>query len=311
MRAMKVEPAAPKPERQRAPDGKFAPTAPQFPTPQQAQPVVQRPPMPKSLKLELQPHWDTAPEPLLAAINQREQDYEKGVTPLKEKAKQADEVLNEFRPYEMLLKMENTTPSKAIGPLLQTAAILRTGTPAQKAHAVATTMRQFGIPIEHIQSILSGNGPPQPALDPQYSQLHQQVQQLTQAQQQQSEMRINRAITEFSGNPENKHFEAVQDRMAAFLSNPDTLPGFDPGMSEAERLRLAYDTSIYADPTVRAQVLAEQQAAQQQTQQASQQVVRAKQAAVQIKGSPAAGPAPKADPKDRRAVLANAFSRFR
>ncbi len=311
MRAMKVEPVAPKPERQRGPDGKFATTSPQFPTPQQAQPIAQRPPMPKSLKLELQPHWDTAPEPLLAAINQREADYEKGVTPLKEKAKQADDLLSEFRPYEMLLKMENTTPQAAIGPLLQTAAILRTGTPAQKAHAVATTMRQFGIPLEHIQSILSGNAPPQPALDPQISQLHQQVQQLTQFQQQQQQARANRAISDFSADPAHKHFDAVAEHMTSLLRNPSVIPGFNDDMSEPEKLKLAYDTAIYANPEVRQLVLAEQQAAATVTQRTTQQVAQAKQAAVQVKGSPAAGPPPKADPTNRRAVLANAFSRFR
>src|SRR6185369_11363430 len=112
--------------------GRFAgPPAPQFPTPQ----AIQRPEMPKSLKKEVEAHWNTAPVELVSEFHRREQDYEKGLQPLRMKAQEADELLNEFKPYEMLLKMEGATPRQAIGSLLQTAAILRTGTPAQKAQA--------------------------------------------------------------------------------------------------------------------------------------------------------------------------------
>src|SRR5881296_748735 len=43
-----------------------------------------RPSMPKSLRKELEAHWNTAHPELAAAIHQRELDYEKGVQPLKE-----------------------------------------------------------------------------------------------------------------------------------------------------------------------------------------------------------------------------------
>src|SRR5262245_40850649 len=52
-----------------------------------AAPVPPRPAMPKSLRLELQPHWDAAPDELRNAIIEREAAGEKGIAPLKDKAR--------------------------------------------------------------------------------------------------------------------------------------------------------------------------------------------------------------------------------
>ena len=290
--------------------GKFAPSDPaaasplpdsQFPTPQASSPKP--PAMPKSLRLELQPHWEKTPAELQAAINQREADYEKGVLPLKEKARQADELLNELRPYEMLMRAENTTAPKVIGSLLQTAAILRTGSPVQKAYAVAQTMRQFGIPIEHLQQVLSGNAPPQPQHDPQYQQLAQQVQQLTAAQQQQQEKRANSAISKFAADPKHKHFDAVSERMLTLLQNPAVMGQEVGDMSEDEKLTAAYETACRLDPAIHQQMLTEQQQAMIDADRAKTQVAQARNAAVQVKGSPSAGPSAKPNPKDRPEVI--------
>lgn len=292
-------------------NGKFA-GAPQFPKPPAgtdpgadapAKPPVSRPSMPKSLKLELQPHWDAAPLDLLNAVIERETNYEKGVVPLKEKARQADDLLNEFKPYEMLLRMENVTPQQAIAPLLQTAAILRTGSPVQKAQAVAQTMRQFGISLEHVQQMLSGNAPPQPVHDPQFSQLAQQVEQLKAQQQQQSDAHVQSTLSAFKAS--HKHYDAVRPQMAAFVAHPESLGVNLEGMDEGQLLQAAYDAACYANPGVRQQMLAEQQAKEL----AERQVTQAKNAAVQVTGAPNSGPAPPINPQDRRAILEAQFNR--
>lgn len=294
-------------------NGKFA-GPPKFPVPPAAKspeavppaaPVVapQRPEMPKSLKKELQAHWEAAHPELAAAIHQRELDYEKGVMPLKEKAKLADELMAEFQPYDMMMRAENVTPKAAISEFMRLSALLRTGSPVHKAQTVAGFMRQFGIPLEHVQQMLtSGTAPPQPTQDPQVSQLAQQVEQLKALQEQQSLARVQKEIESFAADPEHKHFAAVQPQMVLLLNAMKE----DPEMAhkpEREKLEAAYQAAIYADPQIRQQILAEQQAKQR----TEQQIADARNAAVQVTGAPSAGPAPPVNPKDRLALLRNQF----
>jgi hypothetical protein len=283
--------------------------APKFPTPDSKQtdkPVVQAPDMPKSLKLEMKAHWEKAPPELRQAIAQREADFERGINTYKSRDAEAKAITDLFQPYEWMLRNENATPATAIAPLLQTAALLRTGTPQQKSQAVAQMIQQFQIPLDQVASHF--NGQPQPQ-DNHYNQLAQQVQQLTQhitqsqyEAQKQNENRALSVIQQFAADPANAHFEAVQDRMLTLLQAPHILG--DTGlMSEREKLQLAYDTAIRLDPAISQQMFAQQQ----QNLQAQSQAQRAKAAAVQIKGAPSAGLTTALNQTDRRAVIANAL----
>lgn len=287
--------------------GKFAPGAPAIPV-APAEPDL---PMPKDLKKEVEAHWKTAAKELKEAVIQRHADYEKGVSQWKPRAEQADALLNEFKPYEWILKNEGTTPQAAIAPLLQTAAILRTGTPVQKAQAVAVTMRQFGIPIEHIQQLL-GQAQHGALLDPQYNQLAQEVQSLRQAQQSQEQAREQRTMTvieQFASDAANVHFSKLQPQMLALLQTPQLLGPDAQYMSEPEKLKRAYEVALRLDPELAAQALAQQQAEtlRQQREKAQAAVNTAKAAAVQVKGAPGSPLQASVNPTDRRSVIANAL----
>ena len=282
--------------------------APKFPTPdsKQEKPAVQAPDMPKSLKLEMKAHWEKAPPELRQAIAQREVDFERGINNYKSRDAEAKAITDLFQPYEWMLRNENATPATAIAPLLQTAALLRTGTPQQKSQAVAQMIQQFQIPLDQVASHF--NGQPQPQ-DNHYNQLAQQVQQLTQhitqsqyEAQKQNESRALSVIQQFAADPANAHFEAVQDRMLTLLQAPHIL-GDTVNMSEREKLQLAYETAIRLDPAISQQMFAQQQ----QNLQAQNQTQRAKAAAVQIKGAPSAGLTTALNQTDRRAVIANAL----
>lgn len=289
--------------------GKFvgAPVQPPTAQPAVAPPPTPRPEMPKSLKLELKQHWEAAHPELAAAIHQRELDYEKGVMPLKEKARLADELTNEFRPYEPLLRAQGATPTTAIRSLLQTSAIFHTGSPVQKASAVAQLMRQFAISPEHVQQVLSGNAPPQPGLDPQSvaSLVQQQVQQALSQQHQLEQDQLATSATErFLADANNKFADKVADDMLVLLSS-QKFHDMTLGKSHAEKLREAYDRACWLNPEVRSQIQAEQQAKELTERQAKQtaQVTQARNAAVQVSGAPSSGPAPPVDPNDLREVV--------
>ena len=286
--------------------GKFAP---KFPTAEtQAPQMAARAEMPKSLRLELKEHWEKAPAELQQAFAQRDADYEKGISTYKQRDAEARAVTEQFAPYEWILRNENTTPAQAIGPLLQTAALLRTGTPQQKSQAVAQMIQQFQIPLEQVAAYFGGEAPPQQQ-DSHYNQLAQQVQQLTQhitqsqyEAQKQNENRALSVIQQFAGDPANAHFEAVQDRMLSLLQAPQVL-GDISHMSEREKLQVAYDTAVRLDPQLAQNLYAQQL----QSYAAQNQVQKAKQAAVQVRGAPGAAISGAVNQMDRRAVIANAL----
>ena len=287
--------------------GKFAS---KFPTDQSQAPNTPDKPrvdMPKSLRLELKDHWEKAPPELQQAFAQRDADYEKGITGYKTRDAEARAITEQFAPYEWILRNEGSTPAQAIAPLLQTAALLRTGTPAQKSQAVAHMIQQFQIPLDQISAHFGGNAPVQQ--DSHYNDLAQQVQQLTQhiTQQQYQAQKTNEnralsVIQQFAGDPANMHFEAVSDRMLQLLQAPQVL-GDTSQMSEREKLQLAYDTAVRLDPQLAQSLYAQQQ----QQAQASAQVQRARTAAVSVRGAPGGSVNPAINQHDRRAVIANAL----
>ena len=290
--------------------GKFAS---KFPTDESQAPNTPEKPrvdMPKSLRLELKDHWEKAPPELQQAFAQRDADYEKGITQYKTRDAEARAITEQFAPYEWILRNEGTTPAQAIAPLLQTAALLRTGTPAQKSQAVAHMIQQFQIPIDQVSAHLGGAAPVQQ--DSHYNDLAQQVQQLTQhiTQQQYEAQKSNEnralsVIQQFASDPANLHFEAVSDRMLQLLQAPQVL-GDTSQMSEREKLQLAYDTAVRLDPQLAQSLYAQQQ----QQSQAQAQVQRARTAAVSVRGAPGGSVNPAINQTDRRAVIANALRSF-
>jgi hypothetical protein len=287
--------------------GKFAP---KFPTSESQAPNTPEKPrvdMPKSLRLELKDHWEKAPQELQQAFAQRDADYEKGISQYKQRDAEVRAITEQFAPYEWILRNEGSTPAQAIGPLLQTAALLRTGTPQQKSQAVAQMIQQFQIPLDQVAAYFGGEAPPQQ--DSHYNQLAQQVQQLTQhitqsqyEAQKQNENRALSVIQQFASDPANAHFEAVQDRMLSLLQAPQVL-GDVSNMSEREKLQLAYDTAVRLDPQLAQSLYAQQQ----QNYAAQNQVQKAKQAAVQVRGAPGGAVSGPVSQTDRRAVIANAL----
>ena len=187
---------------------------------------------------------------LVSDIVRREADYTKGIEPLRTMKTQYEELMGVFKPYETMLAAENATPKAAMANLLQTAAILRTGSPALKVQLAANLMRQFGIPFEQVGQLLSGggatpvNGNGAPVIDPQVQLLAQQVEQLTSAQQAEYDARARAAIQQFAADPANKYFDAVSDEIADLLENSRRFREQTAGLPEGERLKRAYDTAV-------------------------------------------------------------------
>lgn len=213
--------------------------------------------------------YATLPEVARKEIVKREADYSRGIQAHAEKAKVADTLMREIQPYEAMLRSEGSTPDRAIASLLRSAYVLRTASPQQKTELIMQIAQQYGADLSLFQ------GQRQPAEGQQdLSQVQQMVQQLvaphlqriqsweqqqTQAQQAQSmqmEQDIQSQIEAFQhatnedGSPKHLYYENVRGAMSALIGN-----------KQAASLEQAYDMACWANPEVRAALLADQQRA--------------------------------------------------
>lgn len=243
--------------------------------------------------------YATLPEVARKEIVKREQDYSRGIQQHAEKAKIADTLMREIQPYEAMLRSEGSTPDRAIASLLRSAYVLRTASPQQKTELIMQIAQQYGADLSQFQ------GQRQPAEGQQdLSQVQQMVQQLvaphlqriqsweqqqTQAQQAQSmqmEQDIQSQIEAFQsatnedGTPKHLYFENVRPLMSAYFAN-----------GQATDLEQAYEMACWANPEVRAALLADQQRAAeaQRLEEAKRKAQLARNASFGVTGQGGAG----------------------
>lgn len=253
-----------------------APATGQAPAEQAAQTAVAPP---ANLKPELRAAWDAAPPELRKYISDREAEVHKGFTRMDEERQFGKQLKDVIQPYMPLIQAQGGNPASAVQSLLNTAYIFTAGTPAQKIQALQAVAQQYQIPLDQIQQLQR-----QTQVDPTVAALQRQVQELSQARQQELTQReqleqhqIQSEIAAFAAAPGHEHFEQVKPHLAALLTN---------GL--AKDLQDAYDQAVWARPDLRATVLAAQQqtAKQAQATQAQARATAAKQAAASVSGAP-------------------------
>lgn len=277
------------------------------PAPQQVEPpaaaaVEQKPAAPQTLappngwSAEAKAKWHELPPEIQAAVNQREQDVAKFTSKTDEERQFGREMQRAVAPYLAQIQAEGGTPAGAVQSLLNTAYILRNGSPQQKQQALLGVAQQF-----NIQLPTPGE---QPQIPPELHALYQRINQLegslTQFQQgsmQATQAQIQSEIEAFAANPANQYFQEVKAHMAALLKE---------GL--ATDLQDAYDQACHARRDIRTTLSAQQRASEEQKRIADQraQADAARRKAVSITGGPgvAAAAAP-ADRSLREELLAN------
>lgn len=248
---------------------------------------------PSSWKKDAQAAWDTLPEHVKDDVLRRETDFHRGIEQYKTFAQKAQVYEQALAPYQDTLKTLGVPAEVAIGALFKADSLLRTGSPEEKAHYLAQLAADYGIPLESVQQA------PQP--DPAYRALQNEVRMLRQFQAQQEQERqraemeqLNSVISKAAQGKE--HFDLVRDEMAALL---------DKGI--ASDIDQAYDMAIWARPDLRTSLLEQQVKAAEEKARAEAQRLKAKTAAVSVKGSsPVSGTS--ATPTDLRAALEAAFN---
>ena len=291
----------------RGPDGKFAKReAPVEAAPEEI-PEADKPPAveaPASWSKEGRELFTGADPKLREYIMQRDRQQQEGVAKLKHeyegKAKFAEEMWGEIAPYQQLIESEGGTPAGAVRELLQTAALMRQGTPQQKAQALYQIARQFNVP-------LSGEQPETPS-DPRYDALQQELQsvrnefgQFRQSAADQQTQALQAEVDAFKA--EHPHFEAVRATMGRLIQS-----------GEAEGLKDAYEKAVWLNPDIRESTLSEQEAAKEAERKAQERerTEKAKKAAGSVTGAPGlAGNPSRPAPKSIRGALEQAFEEAR
>lgn len=246
-----AEPEAP--ARERDDKGRFAakqeePEQTETPAPEVA-PVVDEPIPQEVQRLGLRKEelaaWKQADPMLQQALLRRSEEMHRGFEQYKAPAEFGRTMAQAFIPYQQTLDQLGVTPDVAVGKLLQIDNTLRYGNPAQKAQAVANIITQFGVDLNALQNAPQVD-PYVYALQDKLSQLEGYITQQQREQQEREQATLNSEIAKFSEGRE--HFETVREDMAALLQ-----------AGRATDLNDAYEKAIWANPSVRAALIAKQQ----------------------------------------------------
>jgi hypothetical protein len=170
--------------------------------------------------------WKNVPAEARAQIAKREAEITQTLHQTAQ-ARQGMQHLNRvLEPYKQgLIASGVSDPFQAIQTLFQTEAQLRGGTPVQKAETVARLIKNYGVDIGALDSILVGEQPKanprsdiEAIIEQRLAPVNQFLQQQQYAQQQsayQQQAQANQSVAEFSKNAE--FIEDVRNDMADFL----------------------------------------------------------------------------------------------
>ncbi|GAG06616.1 unnamed protein product, partial [marine sediment metagenome] len=102
-------------------------------------------------------HWEALPADVKAEIGRREQEISVGLRDSADSRKLASDFKETIAPFQHFIQAENSTPLQAVSNMMRTAAVFRTGTAQQKAQTAASIIKNFGIDIQMLDSMLAGS----------------------------------------------------------------------------------------------------------------------------------------------------------
>lgn len=169
--------------------------------------------------------WQNVDKEIKAEIWRREKDANRALTLSTDARRFQSEFQNTIQPFMSFIAAENSTPIQAVENMMRTAAVLRIGTPEQKVKVVADVIKQFGVDLMALDSVLAGQSP---EFNPQIKQeetlarmLDQRFGQLQQSFMQQRDAEESTAaqseIEAFAADPKHEFYMDVKDTMADLI----------------------------------------------------------------------------------------------
>jgi hypothetical protein len=262
------------------------------------QPAAQGKPLeaPRSWPAADKAEFSKLPQSVRTRIIEREKSMEAAIGKAGQTAEYGNRIKETFTPYDAIITAEGGTHEKAIKELLNSAYILRRGTPIEKARMVADTMRRFGVDLR----VLNGQPQQQPqARQPDVQELVRA--ELQKAQEQQQLTYAQREWQAFREDPAHPHCDLVAADMQAFLNS-----------GRANGFQDAYEKAVWANPELRGALI------EKSTEQKQADLKKAndakRRAGLSLSGSPGKNSSPTvaAKPgKTTREDIANAMAQVR
>lgn len=185
---------------------------------------------PAGWKAEVREKWKDLPADVKAEITRHSAAYAAGIQQYAEGAKFGRAIADVLAPYREIMAVEGATPAQAVANLAQHAAIMRRGTPQQKAETIANLINTYNVDIEQLDNLLAG----EPALPPEQQRLLEIMEQKLQPFQE-TMSSIDRARKEFA----QRNTQTVDQEIQAFISNPQNEFYEDVRLDMADLMDLA------------------------------------------------------------------------
>lgn len=231
---------------------------------------------PVALSGAIKAKWKDLPPDVQAEWKKREDDIHRMMTAKDGELNLGRTIKQIASPYEAVIRAEGGTVEGAFQDLLNTAYVLRTGSPDQKAQLILSTAQQFGVDLSKYVGAAQQAQDPLANLQREIAALKQQADPNRIKSQLQEDMirdRIGSEIQAFAANPANVHFNAVKSTMGSLIA-----------AGKAADLQEAYEMAIWSDPSIRAELLKAQKA--QEAEKKKAEMAAKKKASVSVAGSP-------------------------
>jgi hypothetical protein len=255
---------------------------------------------PASWRPEVREKWGNVDPVVREEIHRREFELQR----VMQNGAQARQFLDAFErvvaPYEVFIRQENSSPLQAVQNMMQTAADLRVGTPQHKATLIASLVKNFGVDVGMLDAALVGAAPPpgsaQDFRDPRLDQFLNAQQQMLHQTRQREEADLQATLKTFA--EKHEFYKDVAGLMADLVEirgRRGEVPDIEKIYAEACKMNESVST-----------ILA-QRAASAKSGQQSAAVLRAKRAAVSVKGDASPGGATVPENDSVRAALVAAM----
>jgi hypothetical protein len=212
---------------------------------------------PQAWKPEMRERWASLPKEIQAEVLRREKEITAGLGSSAEARRFYEEFSRTIAPYQAHIGAVGGNPLKAFSDYLNTATLLRSGSPSEKANALASAIQEYGIDVAMLDSALAAllRGQAPASTPGQHQQVFRdpRVDQLLQEREQDLIATTKEEVTAFASDPKNEFFEDVRNEVADWLE-------YNASRGVKMTIQEAYNKAIAANDSVQA-TLAQRRAA--------------------------------------------------
>ena len=232
-----------------------------------------------SWKKEAQSVLSALPPDTQRFIQEREEQFHKGIEQYKQDAQYGRQLNRALSPHMEYLNQIGVSPDVAIDKLIQAEKMLRTSDPQTRVQAFMKLAHDYGVDPNSLTNV---------PFDPYKYQLEQQLasqqamlQQITQSRQIAEEAQLGQTIEQFAQTHE--YFDEVRETMADLLDK-----GLASDLNDAYSKAVRLNDDVFSRQNANSQFTGQTQ----QIQRANNAAKAAKAAAVSVKGAPKGGMRP-------------------